>query len=153
MSALEHRIPPPVVACVVAVGMWLVAMVSPALALDGTLRLGLVAASLVAAALFGVLGFRAFGRAKTTVDPMHIDRASALVTTGIYRLSRNPMYVGLTLLLCAWAIWLAAPWAAAGPLLFVGFITRFQIVPEERAMSGLFGETYAEYRRRVRRWL
>jgi protein-S-isoprenylcysteine O-methyltransferase Ste14 len=95
----------------------------------------------------------AFRRAGTTPDPVHVDRASTLVTTGVYAWTRNPMYVGLTLLLCAWACVLAAPWTAAGPPLFAAYITRFQILPEERALSERFGEAYAAYLRRVRRWI
>jgi protein-S-isoprenylcysteine O-methyltransferase Ste14 len=75
------------------------------------------------------------------------------VTSGIYRVTRNPMYVGLTLSLCAWGFWLGRPIAALGPLTFVAFIDRLQIVPEERALTARFGQAYADYRRRVRRWL
>jgi protein-S-isoprenylcysteine O-methyltransferase Ste14 len=55
--------------------------------------------------------------------------------------------------LLAWAIYLAQPLALLGPLAFVLYITHFQIVPEERVLSGLFGEEFADYRDRVRRWL
>ena len=153
MNALEHRIPPPVVWVVVAACMWLVAELSPAVELSRMLRFGLAAALALPAALLGVLGFRAFGRAKTTIDPLRIDRASTLVVTGIYGVTRNPMYLGLTLLLGAWACALAAPFAAPGALAFAAFITRFQIIPEERILLDMFGEPYAAYRRRVRRWI
>jgi protein-S-isoprenylcysteine O-methyltransferase Ste14 len=71
----------------------------------------------------------------------------------VYRFTRNHMYLGLAVLLSAWAVWLAAllPWLA--PLAFVLYITRFQIRPEERVLGQLFGPPYADYRRRVRRWL
>lgn len=153
MNALEHRIPPPLVALLMAAGMWLVSEVSPALAFSRLLQIRLAGAFAVAAAVFAVLGFRAFGRAGTTIDPVRIDRASTLVTSGVYRVTRNPMYVGLALLLWAWTFYLSAPWAAAGPLVFMVFITRFQILPEERALLSRFGELYAAYRSRVRRWL
>ena len=84
---------------------------------------------------------------------MQIENASALVTTGVYRVSRNPMYVALTSLLTALAVYLANGWAAVGPVLFALFITRFQIIPEERIMQAKFGDAYADYQRRVRRWL
>ncbi len=153
MHALEHRLPPPLVAIGLAAGMWLIARFTFTMEADTATRLGMAAAAVLAASVFGVLGFKAFGRAGTTIDPLCVDRASALVTTGIYGVTRNPMYVGLTLLLCAWAAWLAAPWAATGPVAFVAFVTRFQIIPEERVLLELFGEPYAAYRRRVRRWI
>jgi protein-S-isoprenylcysteine O-methyltransferase Ste14 len=59
----------------------------------------------------------------------------------------------MVLVLCAWAAFLSSPWALVGPAVFVGYITRFQIVPEERVLDRLFGATFAEYRKRVRRWI
>jgi protein-S-isoprenylcysteine O-methyltransferase Ste14 len=152
MQALEHRIPPPLVWLLVAAAMWGVARLTPAFDVPAGVRFT-VAAVL---ALFGLLcaapaiiGFR---RAGTTVNPVDIEQASALVTGGIYRYTRNPMYLGLTCLLLAWTVWLAAPWSALGPVAFVLFITRFQIIPEERVMQAKFGRAYAEYRARTRRW-
>jgi protein-S-isoprenylcysteine O-methyltransferase Ste14 len=63
------------------------------------------------------------------------------------------MYLGLLCLLIAWAVYLPSLWAFAGPVLFVGYIGRFQIAPEERALSALFGAQYSAYQARVRRWL
>ena len=79
--------------------------------------------------------------------------SSVVVTGGVYRLTRNPMYVGLVLLLWGWSVYLGSPWAWLGPLLFVGYVTRFQIVPEERALTRLFGADYVAYCAKVRRWL
>ncbi|GGX82047.1 methyltransferase family protein [Vogesella alkaliphila] len=94
----------------------------------------------------------AFVRRHTTVNPLTPQRSSVLVVSGFYRLSRNPMYLGMLCLLLAWAWWLQ-PWPALlGPLLFVLWLNRFQIAPEERALLALFGEDYAAYCRRVRRW-
>jgi protein-S-isoprenylcysteine O-methyltransferase Ste14 len=102
---------------------------------------------------YGFPAIRAFMRAGTTINPVAIDTASILVTTGPFARSRNPMYVAMALLLTAWALALNSLAALAGPLLFVLFITRFQILPEEGAMSAKFGATYTDYRARVRRWL
>jgi protein-S-isoprenylcysteine O-methyltransferase Ste14 len=115
-----------------------------------------VALAIVAFLLAGVIGLpalRAFRRADTTIDPVRIDRASVLVTSGIYRVSRNPMYVSLTLMLVAWALWLGGPWVSAGPVLLALWLDRFQIRPEERIMSARFGADYDRYRTEVRRWL
>jgi len=84
---------------------------------------------------------------------VHIDRASSVVTSGAYRFSRNPMYVGLTCLLLSLSAFMASPWTLLGPLFFVLYITRFQIVPEERVMEARFGAPYLIYKRQVRRWI
>jgi len=102
---------------------------------------------------FDLLGLLAFFGSRTTINPMRPDQASALVTGGIYRLTRNPMYVGMTCLLSAWAVQLAALPAWLGPLAFVLYITRFQILPEERALAARFGAEFTDYASRVRRWL
>ena len=84
---------------------------------------------------------------------MSPEKSSALVCTGIYKYSRNPMYLGMALLLLAWAIYLASAWALLGVLAYVLYITRFQIIPEERVMEKLFGQEYLAYKAKVRRWL
>ena len=81
------------------------------------------------------------------------ERASALVERGIYRHTRNPMYLGLLCLLLGWTLALGQWAALLGPLVFVVYITRFQIVPEERVLLAHFGAAYDDYRQRVRRWL
>ena len=76
-----------------------------------------------------------------------------MVTDGIYRYSRNPMYLGMALLLAAWALWLGNAAALLGIVLFVALINRYQIRPEERILAAKFGDDYRNYCRRTRRWL
>lgn len=153
IHSLEHRIPPPVVAVLAGAAMWLAAPLGPPLPLGAGTR-QLVAAGLLAAGLaFDLAGLLAFRASRTTINPLRPKRASALVTGGVYRITRNPMYVGLCCILLAWAVHLAALPAFLGPPAFVLYVTRFQIVPEERALAELFGERYLEYAARVRRWL
>jgi protein-S-isoprenylcysteine O-methyltransferase Ste14 len=150
---LEHRIPPPVVGVLAGVAMWLLSQAGAPLVVDDMVRYG-VAAVLVATGLgFDVLGLLAFRAARTTVNPLHPEKASALVSAGVYRVTRNPMYVGMLCLLLAWAAFLATPAVLVGPLLFVLYITRFQIIPEERILRERFGEPYVEYMKQVRRWI
>jgi protein-S-isoprenylcysteine O-methyltransferase Ste14 len=104
-------------------------------------------------AVTSLAGVVAFRRSRTTVNPLRPETASSLVNGGVYRLTRNPMYVGFLFVLLGWAVWLWAPWPWLGLPLFMLFLTRFQIVPEERAMEKLFGSAYREYRNQVRRWL
>lgn len=153
MKVLEHRVPPPVIAFLAGVMMWAIARAAPAIEIDASWRLAAAAALAVTGVTAMVSGFRAFGRAKTTVNPHRLEAVSALVTSGIYRYTRNPMYVGVLCLLLAYAVYLAVPWTLVGPLAFVLFITRFQIIPEERVLSEKFGPAYADYKKRVRRWL
>jgi protein-S-isoprenylcysteine O-methyltransferase Ste14 len=138
---------------IVGLAMWATSLIARPWEIPATARFILIAAFFLFAGVFAAPAFIAFRRAETTIDPVRIDRASALVTTGIYRLTRNPMYVGLTALLCSWAVYLAVPWAFLGPVFFILFMTRFQIIPEERTMETKFGRAYADYKRRVRRWL
>lgn len=95
----------------------------------------------------------AFRSARTTVNPLAPGRSTAVVRSGPFRFSRNPMYVGMALLLLAWCVFLGNPLTVVVVVAFIGYITRFQIVPEERALLAKFGETYAAYLADVRRWL
>jgi protein-S-isoprenylcysteine O-methyltransferase Ste14 len=94
-----------------------------------------------------------FRRSRTTLNPIEPSRASHLVTAGIFAFSRNPMYLGLVLLLIGWALWLgtASPWFV--PPLFAIFLYAAQIVPEEGALETLFGDAYIAYRQKVARWI
>lgn len=152
-SALEARIPPPLLLLATALAMTACARLLPApsLAFDGDRILALaVAAAGFAVLAAGALRFRAAG---TTIDPTRPADASSLVDGGIYRFTRNPMYVGFALMLAAWALALGSPWAWIGPPAFVAWLQRYQIEPEERALRRVFGERYDAYARRVRRWV
>ncbi len=96
--------------------------------------------------------FAGFRRARTTLNPHKPERTSALVTTGVYAWTRNPMYLGLWLLLVGWAVRLGALSAFIVALLFIPLIGYVQIRAEERALARRFGEEYERYRRRVHRW-
>jgi protein-S-isoprenylcysteine O-methyltransferase Ste14 len=153
MQALELKIPPPAVAVLVAGAMWGISLVAPSLEVPAFIRVAAaitLALAGVAVSLAGVISFR---RAGTTTNPMKPETASAFICSGIYKATRNPMYVGLLLVLVAWAIFLSTAWALLGPLALVLYLNRFQIAPEERVLSALFGTDYTAYKSRVRRWL
>ena len=152
MASLELRIPPPVVALLAAVVMWLL---SP-LAVFGEApftRVWVAAVLAVAGAAFSIAGAVSFRRAGTTVNPLKPASASSLVVAGVYRVTRNPMYLGLFLLLAGWGVYLWSPLALPFPFAFAAYISRFQISPEEKALVALFGSEYTECKARVRRWL
>lgn len=153
MTKLELLVPPPVVALIVAAAMWIAASHVPPLGVSASIRT-IVAIGLLAAGVgFDIAGLVSFRRAGTTVNPMRPAATSALVSSGVYGVTRNPMYLGLLLILVAWAVYLSSFWLLLGPLAFVLYMNRFQIGPEERALSARFGDDYAAYRVKVRRWL
>ncbi|QDL38364.1 methyltransferase family protein [Rhodoferax sediminis] len=153
MQALELKIPPPVVTALAAAAMWGIAVLAPLVDVPAALRVPAAVVLALMGAAFDLSGVVAFRRGQTTVNPMKPDKAAALVCSGVYRLTRNPMYVGLVFVLVAWAVYLSCAWALLGPVAFVLYMNRFQIQPEERALSKLFGSRYEDYKSGVRRWL
>ncbi len=153
----EHKIPPPVIDLAVGLLMWALARAVPAAQLwpQGAWPFGLGAALGIALAggLIALAGTWQFRRAHTTINPLSPAKTSALVTGGVYRITRNPMYLGMLLVLIGWGVWLgnAAAWLALP--LSVGLLNTLQIKPEERLLRQRFGDAYARYAARVRRWL
>ncbi len=153
MQALENRIPPPAVMVIFGLIMLGIAQVSPTTPLASPFQWSLILITFLAGFSIGAGGIRSFNKARTTINPLKPDSASSLVSTGLFNRTRNPMYVCLTLVLCSWGFFLASAWAFLGVIAFIIYITRFQIVPEERAMMKLFGDEFTEYKNRVRRWI
>nr|WP_239496785.1 isoprenylcysteine carboxylmethyltransferase family protein [Aggregatibacter kilianii] len=114
---------------------------------------GLVIVFAVLGCLIGSGSILQFLLARTTVNPLQLETASQLVTTGIYKYTRNPMYLGLVFVLLAWMCYLGSLSAILGIVLFVWYITEFQIKREEESLRKIFGETFTAYCRRTRRWL
>jgi protein-S-isoprenylcysteine O-methyltransferase Ste14 len=150
---LELRVPPPLAMLLAAGLMWLAALALPALDFPLEARGSIAVAVALAGVIVASVAFFQFRRVGTTVNPMKPTDSAALVTQGIYRFSRNPMYVGDALMLIGWALWLANAAALALVALFVLYLNRYQIAPEERALGARYGAAYTEYCRAVRRWL
>ena len=153
MKALELKIPPVVLVALCAVAMTLLAQWLPSLPLPLGWRLLLAAAFAAAGTAVALAGVLVFRKADTTVDPRVPQQSSSLVVRGIYRYSRNPMYVGFLLLLAALACYLMNVAAFALLPLFMLYMNRFQIAPEERHLLQKFGTEYQAYCEKVRRWL
>lgn len=152
-SALEARLPVPVLTGLLLAACYAHAHLTGIADDAPLLRIDIATAVALASLLVATLALATFRRAHTTIDPMHPQRAAVLVTHGIYRLSRNPMYLSLGLLLASYPLRMGS-WAEAATLpLFVAYVTRFQIVPEERALEARFGEAFRAYCARTRRWL
>jgi len=153
MHVLELKIPPVAVVLAAAALMWLVAWAVPAFKFQLPAR-DLVAMSFaLAGAVTSALGVVSFRRARTTVNPMKPELSSSLVTSGIYKLTRNPMYLGFLLVLLGWAVFLSSVLAFLFLPAFILYMNRFQIDPEERALATLFGQEFTAYKARARRWL
>ena len=153
MRFLELKVPPPAVAVMIAVAMYLASRRMPDPHIDLPARVPIAAIVAAAGIAVDFAGLWAFRRHRTTVNPLQPDKAASLVTDGIYRWTRNPMYLGLLLLLTGWAIWLSTAVPLLGPPLLVIYLTRFQILPEERVLRAKFPRESADYARHVRRWL
>jgi len=152
-TSLELKVPPVLAVAVAGLLMWAIGWAAPDLDLALPGRMPVAVSAVLLGVLISVAGVVEFRRARTTVNPLTPDAASSLVAGGIYRLTRNPMYLGFALALLGWGIFLSNPLSLAMLFVFVGYMNRFQIAPEERALESLFGDAFKAYRSKVRRWL
>jgi protein-S-isoprenylcysteine O-methyltransferase Ste14 len=147
------QMPPVAVTGIFAVLMWLVSSFTPNLDLPLSLRIAVALALATMGLSVIALAVKGFREERTSVNPMDLDRTSAIVTGGIYRVSRNPMYLGMLLCLLAFGWSLSNPVSLGAAVFFVPAITRLQIIPEERALRSRFGSDYVAYCQKVRRWI
>jgi protein-S-isoprenylcysteine O-methyltransferase Ste14 len=153
MSRLDLKVAPDVVWVLVAGLMWLVSAWTPRLDVPSPLRVATAAILTVVGVWVIVRARAALARADTTWRPMTPARSTSLVTSGVYAFSRNPIYLGMLLALLGWAVLLASPAALVVSSVFVLYLDRFQIAPEERALAALLEREFSDYRGRVRRWI
>ncbi len=149
---MSLKLPPAFVFLLFGLLMYLLATFLPFGYFDFFGRNILVKVLLVVACIVAFMALIQFYRARTTVDPMTPSRASRLVISGIYRFSRNPMYLAMLLLLLAWGLKLGNAFNTLLAALFVAYMNRFQITPEEEALAKVFGKAYQQYCLKVRRW-
>lgn len=153
MKSLELKIPPALLMLIFGLFMWLIDHWIPQLKVDWIGRNGVAWLVFFGALLCVVLGIYGFKQAQTTVDPTQPQKASSIVTTGIYQWTRNPMYLGFLMMLFAFSIKLSNPLTLLLLPLFVGYMNQFQIKPEEQVLAELFGKEYEQYLKLVRRWV
>jgi len=151
--SLRLRVPPLAVTAIAAVMAWGLAHALPACTLELPARYGLAGTFGGLGLVCSGLGVASFRRARTTVNPLTPGATTALVVSGIYRLTRNPMYLGFLCVLLAEIAWLAQPAALLVAAGFVLYLNRYQIAPEEHALRARFGPAYLAYAARVRRWI
>lgn len=153
MRTLELKIPPVAVGLVVGAAMWAAARLGSVFNFALPAGRPIAAALVVAGAIIAILGVVSFRRAGTTVNPLQPAKVSSLVVSGIYRRTRNPMYLGLLLVLLGWGALLANALAILFAASFIPLMNRLQILPEERVLAARFGTAFTDYQSAVRRWI
>jgi len=153
MTALELKVPPVLVAVITAALMWVTHVLTPETPIPVIFRKIAMYTFAATGAVTGFAGIVSFRKAGTTVNPLHPDQCTSLVNSGIYRLTRNPMYLALLLALLGWGLLLSDLYSLAWTAVFVLFMNRFQIQPEERALEKRFGAEFTRYQEQVRRWI
>ncbi|MEA1786893.1 isoprenylcysteine carboxylmethyltransferase family protein [Arenibacter sp. GZD96] len=149
---MKLKIPPVVVTFVFGLFMYALATFLPVGYFEFFGRLFLVYLATFGALTLGILAVWKFFKAKTTINPATPKNTSQLVTRGVYRYSRNPMYLALLLVLIGWGLWLGNAFNSLILAGFVGYMNKFQIIPEEQILIQLFGKPYQKYLTEVRRW-
>jgi len=147
IDALELRIPPPLLMLIFATAMYALDLLLPNSQENFHIAFAII--PLIIGASFALFGIYSFRKVKTTVHPSKPERASSLVTSGVYKITRNPMYLGLFCVLMGWTIILGSIYTFIVPFIFAFYISRFQIMPDERALAGVFGGTFTAYKQKV----
>lgn len=148
-KAMKLKVPPPVLflLCIVIIKLL------PTTALLNFAFFVLASALFVVGLVIALASLLTFWHAKTTVSPKKIEQTSTLITTGVFRLSRNPMYLSLVFWLLAWTIFCETLWGVLVVIGFIAYLTEFQIKPEEKFLAQKFGKQYLDYKQSVRRWI
>lgn len=149
---MKLKLPPAVVFVLFGGLMYLLAKFLPVGEFDFFGRRMLIYVLFAFAFCIGLFAILHFFKSKTTIDPRVPAKASKLVTSGLYKFSRNPMYLALLVLLLAWGLWLGNAFNTLIAAGFVSYMNRFQIMPEEEALKQLFDKQYRDYCKKVRRW-
>lgn len=152
-SFLELKVSPVLLTLLTGGAMWWLARVLPGLQVPVDMRVLASLPLFAIAAGIGLSALQSFRANRTTVNPFRPQNASSLVQTGIYRHTRNPMYLSLLFALLGWGCLLANGFALALTAAYVAYLTRFQIKPEERTLQAAFGDDFAAYCQAVRRWM
>lgn len=153
MRSLQLKVPPPLVVITAAALMAGLTYTFRGASID--IPAHLVLAVVLAAIGIGCIGtgINEFRQHETTIDPRDPQRSSSLVDTGIYRFTRNPMYLGFLVILTGWAVYLGNLLPFVVLPAYVLYLGKYQIEPEERLLAAKFGSRYEAYRRKVRRWI
>lgn len=149
---MELKLPPALVGIVFGTVMYLLALVLPFGYFDFFGRMLLSKILFALGLLLGVVALFQFYRQKTTIDPRFPEKSSVLVTHGVYKISRNPMYLAMLLVLLALGMALGNAFNTLVAAGFVGYMNRYQIIPEEKILLAKFGAAFKEFSSLTRRW-
>ncbi len=152
---METRVPPPLIDGLALLAIFLLWRFAPGLQVDISLTSAYSAGgfSIIAGLVFAFSAMGLFKKKDTTVLPFKPEKSTALVTDGVYRLTRNPMYLGMALVVLGAVFISRQPLGLLALLAACLYLTQFQIKPEERALEQTFGQMYLDYKTRVRRWI
>lgn len=153
MNALELKIPPALLVALTGGFMWLLATYAPVILVTFAGQTAIAIVIAIIGIQIAIAGARACYEHETTVNPLKPEESSSLITDGVFKVSRNPIYLGMALALLGFGVWLGALTALLMVPLFIWYLGRFQIAPEERSLDAQFGEAYRSYRQQTRRWL
>jgi protein-S-isoprenylcysteine O-methyltransferase Ste14 len=148
---METKIPPPLVTLAFGLSIYFSRGLFPAVEIAYSLYLGIFL--LLLGFLILISAVRLFRIDQTTVNPLSPKQATKLVTEGIFKFSRNPMYLGMACVLASLGMFFNIIGGIVFISLFCAYITKFQIVPEEKAMLDLFSEDFNQYKQTTRRWI
>jgi len=153
MSVLELKLPPVLITVIFALLMWLVSLLTATIPMSTGLRVTALLVMTVTGAFVGLAGVVSFRKARTSINPLIPSTCSSLVVSGVFSISRNPMYLALFLVLLGWGLYLANLYSLVLATGFIAYMNRFQIRPEERALEAAFGQEFLDYSCEVRKWL
>ena len=148
---METKIPPPIVTFVFGLSIYFSRGIFQVVEIKYSFYFGILL--LVLGFVILISAVRSFRKDKTTVNPLSPEQATTLVTDGIFKYSRNPMYLGMALVLGSIAVFFNIIGGIILVALFCAYITKFQIFPEERAMRDLFSDDFDKYTKVTRRWI
>ena len=148
---METKIPPPLVTLAFGMSIYFSRGMFAVIEIQYAFYLGIF--WLLSGFFILVSAVRLFRKDKTTVNPLSPEQATKLVTDGIFKYSRNPMYLGMAFVLGSIAVCFNPIGGIILIALFCVCITKFQIIPEERAMRNLFSDDFEKYIKSTRRWI
>ena len=151
VKMLNNKIPPPIVTLLFGLIIYFSKNIFPEI--NNMIFYALSLFFIVAGPLILISAARSFRAQQTTINPIDIHKTSSLVVTGIFKYSRNPMYLGMVLILFALSLRFNLIGGIIFTYIFIIYITKFQIIPEEKAMEKIFREEFLEYKNSTRRWV
>ena len=148
---MNNKIPPPVVTLICCIIIYFSRSLFPEITFQS---INIISVLILLTGIGTLLtAASSFKKYQTTINPLQPDKATHLVVSGIFGISRNPMYLGMALILLAISVKFNLVGGIIITFTFISFITKFQIIPEEKAMMKLFADEFSHYKKQTRRWI